>query len=645
VRRSIHIFLLLFALSVSVSGQVIDTTLDINTWQLKHNFTRFEDVPLDTNMHQIQRDFNPAFKQGYSYQELGNLGHALNHVDFYLRPDADQFLFGRAWDPYRMTPERTLFFNTKSPFTSLSYSTNLFINQTPEQSIQALHSQNFTPFTNFGILFNILDGKPFYQNQQTRVNRVGLFGSHAKDRYSIFGTFYYNNFNSEENGGIANMGAFLKDSLENLIDYSTNLTGAYSISHYQDLSLFTTQSFKLTERVRHTDSLGNTSTKGKTLSISHQLLIERQKKSYWDRYVDSAEVADVYRNFYYLADPAMDSAQEERISNVLQLILGDPDLDKISMRVSAGHDFRRFTWLAPEPLHIDSTGQDTIIGQTHHEIYNDVHVGFHLAGPTTGTWDWVIDAKYYLMGYYQNDFQVHATFSRELKGNMNLGLRGSFDHKRPHFFTNRYSSSFLRWENDFPSMLRIKGEVFINSKDLETDIRFGITNITNYIYWNQEAQPMLYDQNLMLFSGYFSKHFTASGFNSQNKILFQYTTASEVLKLPLLSVYTSNYWEQSLFKGALVADLGFDLSFTTKYKADAYMPSSSVFHLQDNYTLGAFPFLDVFLAFRVKRTRIFVSFNNLLHSLSFTGNNYFTTPLYPQKPRNFRFGLTWIFYD
>ena len=31
-------------------------------------------------------------------------------------------------------------------------------------------------------------------NQETRANRVGLFGSHAKDKYSIFGTFYYNDF-------------------------------------------------------------------------------------------------------------------------------------------------------------------------------------------------------------------------------------------------------------------------------------------------------------------------------------------------------------------------------------------------------------------------------------------------------------------
>jgi len=642
VNRSIHISFLLLVLTASLGAQVIDTTKNINTWQLMHNFTRFEDVPLDTNMHQMQRDYHPAYDHGFAYESLGNLGHGLNHLDFHKRPDADQFLFGRAWDPYRKTPDRTLFFNTKTPFTSLSYSTNIFINQSPEQNIEALHTQNFSPFTNFGLLFNILDGKPLYLNQQTRVNRVGLFGSHARNRYSIFGTFYYNDFKAQENGGIEDIALFLRDSLDNF-EYNTRLNGAQS--HYQDLSLFATQNFKLVEPVTRTDSLGNTTTRGKTLSVSHQVLIERQKKTFYDESVDSAEIADVYRNYYYLDAPAWDSAMEDRVSNVLQLILGDPDFDKISARISAGHDFRRFTWLAPEPFFIDSLGQDTMVSAHRQQSYNDVHVGLHLAGPTTGTWDWVVDAKYYLMGYYQNDFQAHATFSRELKGNLQLGLRGSLEQRRAHFFTNRYASSFLQWNNDFPSMFRIKGEAFINSKDRETDIRAGITNITNYVYWDQEALPVLYDQNLLLFSGYFSRHFKLSGFNSENKILLQYTTASEVLKLPVASLYTSNYWEQSLFKGALVTDIGFDVYYTTKYKANAYMPSSSVFHLQDEYTLGGFPFLDAFLAFRVKRTRIFVLYQNLLHGLGFVGNNYFTTPYYPMKPRNLRFGLTWIFYD
>jgi hypothetical protein len=272
-------------------------------------------------------------------------------------------------------------------------------------------------------------------------------------------------------------------------------------------------------------------------------------------------------------------------------------------------------------------------------------VGFNLAGPTTGVWDWVIDGTYYLLGYRQNEFKVNATFSRELKGTADLGLRGSLELKRPNYFTNHYSSSFFQWQNDFPSRFRIKGEAFIKSDEPEMDIRVGAAYMRNYIYWDQNALPQLYDKDLLILSGFFSRHFKLAGFNSDNRILIQYTTASEVLRLPLAAFYTSNYWKQALFKGALIGDLGFDFYYTTKYRASAYMPATGIFHLQDEYDVGGFPFLDVFLTIRVQRTRIYISYNNLLEGFRFVGNNYFTAYRYPMKPRNFRVGLVWTFYD
>ncbi len=120
--------------------------------------------------------------------------------------------------------------------------------------------------------------------------------------------------------------------------------------------------------------------------------------------------------------------------------------------------------------------------------------------------------------------------------------------------------------------------------------------------------PRLYDKDLLVFTAHMSRHFKLGGYNSETKLLVQYTTADDVLRLPLAALYSSNYWNQSLFKGALVADLGFDFYYTTKYRASAYMPATGVFHLQDEYEVGGYPFLDVFLAFRVKQTRMFASY-------------------------------------
>lgn len=637
-----------------LSGQVIDTSRMINTWRLMHNYTRFAETPLDTNMHQLQREYNPAYQRGFSYENLGILGHALNHVDFSLRPEPDAFLFGRSWGPYLKTADRTTFFNTKTPFTILSYSTIPVVDWR-EENVEAIHTQNMDPFTNFGIYFNILAGKELYSNEDTRVNRMGLFGSRARNRYSIFGTFYYNDFRVEDHGGVADLDAFLEGTEEQLWLYQMNLSGAKS--HYRNLSLFATQKYNLLERVTVTDSLGNTTTTGKTLSVSHQLLAERHMKDYFD-VVDPENLSTVYNNFYYL-DPgtARDSASEDKISNVFQLILGDPDFDRISARAYAGHELRRFGQLSPQgyrylerlerirtqPRQLDSIYRDTIEAVFQRRFFNDVFVGGHLAGPTTGTWDWVLDGRYYLLGYYRNDFRVNATFSRSLRDRVDLGLRGSMSLQRPHYFTSNYSSSFFRWENDFPSLFSMEGEAFIRGNEPETDIRAGVTYMSNYIYWNQEALPELYDRDILVFSGSFSRHSTIAGFHSENKILVQYTTAGAVLRLPPVALYTSNYWNQSLFKGALIFNAGVDLYYALKYKANAYMPATGIFYLQDESDVGGYPFLDVFLTFRIARTRFFVSWSNLLSGIM--GNNYFTTYRYPMKPRNVRAGLVWTFYD
>lgn len=638
-----------------VSGQVIDTSKNINTWKLMHHFTRFEEIPLDTNLHQIQRDYHPALRQGFSYENLGILGQPLNHVDFFLQPGQDVFLFGRGWDPYLKTAARTIFFNTKVPFTTLAYSTNF--NSWREENVEALHTQNFSPFTNFGIDFNILAGKELFYNQATRINRVGLFGSHARNKYSIFGTFYYNDFKVEDNGGLQDVQSYKDGVEEDLWLYPMNLTEAQS--HYRNLSLFLTHKYNLVERQVHTDTLGNTTTTGKTLSISHQLHADRHMKDYYDEVNDPGQLSPVYNNYYYEIEEARDSASEDKISNVFQLILGDPDFDKISVRAYAGHELRRFGALSPYPvrvfshvdtistvpLELDSIYRDSAGSRFDGEYFNDLYVGFHLAGPTTGTWDWVIDGNYYLLGYYQNDFLVNATFSRELREKADLGIRGSLELKRPHYFTNRYASSFISWNNDFPSLFRIRGEAFVRSDELEMDARAGIAYLSNYVYWDQEAQPRLYDRDLMIFSGYFSKHFYVSGFNSESKILIQYTTGNEVLRLPLVALYSSNYWDQSLFRGALIADVGFDIYYTTKYRANAYLPATGIFHLQDANDVGGYPFLDVFLAIKIKSARIYLSYNNLLDGVGFAGHNYFTAYGYPMRPRSLRIGLVWTFYD
>ncbi len=656
-KRRFYITLIIAVCPVLIEAQVIDTSKTINTWQLMHNFTRFEEVALDTNTHQIQRDYHPIFERGFAYEQLGILAQAVNHLDFFKRPANDFFLFGRAYEPYLKTPGRTMFFNTRVPFTTLAYSLTPLVDAR-EENVTALHTQNLNPFTNFGLVFNVLSGRPLYNNEGAKATRTGLFGSYARDRYSIFGSVYYNDFRLQENGGLSNLDTFLVEGYEREFQYPVYLNDSTG-SHYQNLSFFLTHKYHLVEKQLITDSLGNTSSKGKTFSLSHQLKYDRHYRTFSDEHWVEGEQYPTSPDYYYEHSTPLDSAIENKLTNVFQLILGDPDYDKISIRAYAGHELRRFGMLSPGkeavpvsmavigvlPMRYDTTFRDSAVAGFNSRWYNDVYIGGHIAGPTTGKWDWVINGKYYLLGYYQNDFQLDATFARSLTGKVDLGLRGSVSSRKPHYFSNHYSSSFFRWDNDFSPTYQIKGEAFVHSNELEMELRAGAAFISNYLYWDSEAEPRVYDKDLLLLSAYLAKHFKLGGFNSENKLLLQATTGHEVLRLPLAAAYTSNYWKQSLFKGALVFDLGFDLYYTTTYRASAYMPVTGVFHLQDSQTVGGYPYLDVFLTLKIARTRIFTSYSNLLQGLGGFGRNYFTTSLYPMKSRYLRFGLAWTFYD
>jgi hypothetical protein len=373
--------------------------------------------------------------------------------------------------------------------------------------------------------------------------------------------------------------------------------------------------------------------------------------------VSFTEPSDFYDDFYYYHEDVKDSAVFDKISNTFQFVLGDPYTDILSARVYAGHEFSRYGQRSPEnyqvfshfdtmsysPLVLDSIYKDTASSVMNSHFFNELFVGFHMAGPPNNLWYWNVDGKYYLAGYYRNNFVANATFSRAVFDTYRLGLRGNIENRNVSYYHNNYSSAFFKWENDFKASQLIRGEAFLTNAEQRFEAVLSAGVWTNFLYWNEDAMPAQHDKTAYIVTGKLNKHFKVSGFNSVNHLLLQFTTADEVLRLPLATLKTSNYWEQAFFKGALIAQLGMDLYITTPYKGSAYMPATGVFYLQDKMTLGGYPFADAFLGIRIKRTRIFVSYNNGLAGI--VGNNYFTASEYPTKPGFFRFGLAWTFYD
>jgi hypothetical protein len=157
------------------------------------------------------------------------------------------------------------------------------------------------------------------------------------------------------------------------------------------------------------------------------------------------------------------------------------------------------------------------------------------------------------------------------------------------------------------------------------------------------ALPMAADKALFLSYLQIVKKIKWKGFNQINRVLVQKVNNKDALQLPLLAYGNVSYYENTFFKDVLRIQLGFDFYYNTSYFADAFMPATGLFYRQDKREIGNYPFMDAFLNWKIKRTRLFLKYTNLLSGLA--GYNYFTTYGYPMNERGLRFGFSWSFYD
>jgi len=88
---------------------------------------------------------------------------------------------------------------------------------------------------------------------------------------------------------------------------------------------------------------------------------------------------------------------------------------------------------------------------------------------------------------------------------------------------------------------------------------------------------------------------------------------------------------------------GFDARYTTEFYADAFEPSTGRFYLQSDQKIGNYPFVDLHVNLKLKRTRAFFNFMNV--APWFLKSNFWSAPSYPLFKTTYRIGVAWSFYN
>ncbi len=254
-------------------------------------------------------------------------------------------------------------------------------------------------------------------------------------------------------------------------------------------------------------------------------------------------------------------------------------------------------------------------------------------------------ARLITLGYQIGDFNLHGQwrqrFSRTEHDFGKLTFDVDMKRQSPTWFESSYYSNHFRWENDFHAATYLSFDLRYHYKTFMIGARQ--TSINDLIYFNQEARPAQHDgfvsvRELYGTYAYSIRRFRVEGFLSMNLV-----SDESVMRLPTFLGKLRFSYAQPIFKKAAILQPILTVQYFTKYHADAYMPALRTFYLQDEVSIGNFPYIDIALAINVKQADIYVQYSNLF---LLTGNHdAFIAPHYPMRASKIFIGINWRLFN
>ena len=373
-----------------------------------------------------------------------------------------------------------------------------------------------------------------------------------------------------------------------------------------------------------------------TIFFGYSFLYSR----FYKRYTDTkAESGDFYENWYVSPERSYDSIFESLLSNRLFVQIQPWDRDGAVGVINAG--------IGNDAHHYYQFRLQDYMGSNEGVNRNSTYVYGSIEGNVKRYLDWNADVKFHLFGYRRQDLSVggDVAFKVYVRGRP-MTLKGSLRHeiRTPGYWTESYFSNHFVWSNSFSKESETRFSVTFSAPQIGLELGGYQSLLGDRIYYGADQLPAQYGGTVTVSGLYAQKDFRFGGLHLNHRVLYQYSSAEEVVPVPAISAYLSYYFEFNVVKNVLRLQLGLDGRYNTSYYAFGYNPATAQFYNQREKKLGNYPMIDVFAAAKWKRMRILIKMQHLNENM-FGDRNYFTVLHYPQNPRMFKLGVSWSFYD
>ncbi|HUW93504.1 MAG TPA: putative porin [Bacteroidales bacterium] len=630
-----HIALLILPFTLSASDA--DTTLKKVTrqWTLTSDYTGEIAMPLDTAFSLFQRyRISDRYSDFNAYP--GNYGLPLYQINFFDRVwQPDKYLYSN-YVPFMYTPANPRFINTQVPFTEMVW-TNGGSKPQAEQTFRIRHSQNINRKLNFGFIYDIVYSLGQYDYQKAANKTFLLHSSYNGDNYTAYFTAGINNLLSFENGGVVDA-EFLSDNEYSTADVPVNLNDVNKAqSNLKNRHLMLVQRYSPGGK---RDTVTGELDRSGPVTFSHIGIYEWNKR----RYLDNYPLAEFYDTILINRLVSSDSLSQSIFSNTFRVDLAAGSAGKFSFGAGAGirSELRHYGQVVPG----DSLTRPDTVAKNQSSLVLTGKI-FNNIGDKFGWW---ASGDLWFQGYRAGDFIVNGRIFKEFstgRGTLTWDATGAVASYTPSYWYTSWGSNNFAWQFDAGREFRLTVGSSLDYPGRHASIRFNYAIVDNFTYMGPNAMPSQYAGGLSVAALTVKKDFVVWKLHWDNTLLLQKSTNNEVLSLPVATgrsaLFLDHIFRFKATNGELSMQIGGEVFMHTLYNSMSYMPSTGRYFSRYDTETGNYPFINVFLNLKVKRTRFFIMFDHINSGLM--GYDYFLIPDYPLNVRMLRYGLAWTFYD
>jgi hypothetical protein len=603
------------------------------------------------NSNEIQKldssinDFYLHYPLPYTSYHLGNLGTATRSYLFNANKQIGWDGGFHAFDSYNYTLEATPFYQTTRPYTEFGY----LLGGKGEQMVEVKHTQNKQKQLNFSFEYRFSNAPGNVKNQNANTNnmRITAHFQSKRKRYDSYFAILFNTTASSENGGLKNPALLDSLSLNDPFELDTRLgVSGSSFRNPFNTSIATGTTYnKNTYAWKQSYDFGQKDSVVKDTVVTHlfypRLRLQNEIK------LESSEFAfndanPNRANYLQYFGVVYDSSAKLKFVDKWKVFSNEFSIISFPEKMNSN----QFLQLGAGYIQMSAS----FIGQDSWSNYDIYGFGTYKNKTRNQLWDLLATGKLYLNGFHAGDFSAQASLSRILN-NKGTYVQLSFlnTNRTPSMNTLGYSQFPINSIGTINKENATQFNGMIGNSKAGWNAAASYQLIQNFQYYSSGFQPVVYGSVLNYVRAQVEhKIKLTTHWNWYDQITMQVVDPNAPVHIPLVLTRQRIAFEGNFYKN-LNLSTGLEVIYHTNYKADAYMPFTGQFYLQDTYTTSNRPTANAYLNFMIKRFKGYIrleNLNTLIPTSKSLGTAYnFTAQNYPSLGMWFRVGIWWNFIN